>query len=136
MAKELESVKTVKNNIVSSLEKEKSEKDSALLRTAKISQEIQIAQQETKNQELENAELQNRIENLEESLNNKSKDFAEAIKKLEEALQKIQNFEKIKLDTEILEGNEKVLKTSLSDLEEQLSEKNKVLKKYFMYVLL
>lgn len=126
LKEELDSEKMLKKNINIDLEKERTEKDSALIRTALISQEIQIAKQETKKQELENVELQTQLDNLEKMLKNKSKDITEITKRLDEALQRIGDFEKVKLDTETLEGNEKVLKTSLSDLEEQLNEKNKV----------
>ncbi|XP_014204977.1 golgin subfamily A member 1 [Copidosoma floridanum] len=125
---ELESEKAIKINMDLSLEKEKTEKDSALLRTAKISQEIQIAKQETKTQELENAELQNQLDNLADTLKNKTKDLADITKKLDEALLRINDFEKAKLDHEKMEGNEKTLKMSLLDLEEQLNEKNKTIK--------
>lgn len=127
LKEELETEKISKSNINLSLEKERTEKDSALLRTALISQEIQIAKQETKTQELENAELQSRLDSLEDTLKNKCKDIDEIHRRLDEALRKNEDFEKIKQDTVALEGNEKVLKTSLSDLEEQLSEKNKVI---------
>ena len=123
----LESEKIIQRNVNASLDKERTEKDSALLRIALISQEIQIAKQETKTQELENIELQNRLESVEEILKNKNKDIDEITRKLDETLERIGEFEKNKRDTETLEGNEKVLKTSLSDLEEQLSEKNKVI---------
>ncbi|OXU23753.1 hypothetical protein TSAR_013185 [Trichomalopsis sarcophagae] len=128
LKEELETEKISKTNINLSLEKERTEKDSALLRTALISQEIQIAKQETKTQELENVELQSRLDSLEDTLKSKCKDIDEINRKLDEALQKNQDYEKIKQDTVALEGNEKVLKTSLSDLEEQLSEKNKTIK--------
>ena len=123
----LESEKIIQRNVNASLDKERTEKDSALLRIALISQEIQIAKQETKTQELENIELQSRLESVEEILKNKNKDIDEITRKLDETLERIGEFEKNKRDTETLEGNEKVLKTSLSDLEEQLSEKNKVI---------
>ncbi|XP_031779255.1 golgin subfamily A member 1 isoform X2 [Nasonia vitripennis] len=128
LKEELETEKISKTNINLSLEKERTEKDSALLRTALISQEIQIAKQETKTQELENVELQSRLDSLEDTLKIKCKDIDEINRRLDEALQKNQDYEKIKQDTVALEGNEKVLKTSLSDLEEQLSEKNKTIK--------
>ncbi|XP_058799083.1 golgin subfamily A member 1 [Phymastichus coffea] len=128
LKRELESEKENKTNINMSLEKERTEKDSALLRTAQISQEIQIAKQETKTQELENMELQTQLENMEDILRNKCKDVDDITRKLDDALKRIEDFEQIQSDTETLQGNEKALKTNLSDLEEQLSEKNKTIK--------
>lgn len=108
------------------LEKERDEKDSALLRTALISQDIQIAKQESQRQEMENSELQSSVEKLEKVVKSKSKESEETSRKLDEALQRIEELDKNKLNTDLLEGNEKVLKSSLSELEEQLIEKTKV----------
>lgn len=117
---ELESERTNKADAELTLEKEKTEKDSALLRSAKISQEIYLSKQELKKQESENSELRSQLEQ-------KIKELNECNEKLTLALQRVESFQKINKDVKTSEGNEKALKTSLSDMEEQLNEKTKVI---------
>lgn len=108
------------------LEKERSEKDAALLRNAQISQDIEIVKQENRQQEVENTELHSRVENLEGDLVDKVKETEQAAATLKEYQQKVARLEEVERSREKLEGNERILKSSLLDLEEQLSEKNKV----------
>lgn len=108
------------------LEKERSEKDAALLRNAQISQDIEIVKQENRQQEIENIELHSRVENLEGDLVDKVKEAEQATVTLKEFEQKVAKLEEVERSREKLEGNERILKSSLLDLEEQLSEKNKV----------
>lgn len=77
-----------------------SEKNSALLRNAEISQQMEIAKQETRRQEIEMTELANKITLLEEE----NKKYKERENK----------------------NVEQELKNSIAHLEEQLVEKNKV----------
>lgn len=77
-----------------------SEKNSALLRNAEISQQMEIAKQETRRQEIEMTELANKITLLEEE----NKKYKERDNK----------------------NVEQELKNSIAHLEEQLVEKNKV----------
>ncbi|KAJ8679471.1 hypothetical protein QAD02_015258 [Eretmocerus hayati] len=128
LKEELENEKVSKKDIHVNLEKERTEKDSALLRTALISQEIQIVKQKAEIQELENMELQNRLELLEHTLKDRDKNMHEVTKRLDEAMKRIEIFEKGKVETESRESNEILLKNNLSDLEEQLNEKNKTIK--------
>lgn len=109
------------------LEKEKGEKDAALLRNAQVSQDIEIVKQENRQQGIENIELQNRLENLEDDLVNKTKEVEQAAITLKEFEQKVAKLEEAECNREKLQGNERILKSSLLDLEEQLIEKNKVI---------
>lgn len=111
------------------LEKEKDEKDAALLRNAQVSQDIEIVKQENRQQGVENIELQSRLENLEDDLIGKTKEIEQAAIALKEFEQKVAKLEEEERNREKLEGNERILKSNLLDLEEQLIEKNKVIYK-------
>ncbi|XP_043476794.1 golgin subfamily A member 1 [Leptopilina heterotoma] len=124
----LESEKTSSGTLRVCLEKERNEKDSALLRIARISQEMQLVQQDSCQQETENVELHSKLEKLENILKVKEKDIEDSLKKHEETNRRIQELDDAERSRERLEGNEKVLKTSLSDMEEQLQEKTKTIK--------
>ncbi|XP_051158599.1 golgin subfamily A member 1-like [Leptopilina boulardi] len=124
----VETEKTSSATLRVCLEKERNEKDSALLRIARISQEMQLVQQDSGQQETENVELHSKLEKLEKILKTKEKDIEESLKKHEETYMRIQELENAEQSRERLEGNEKVLKTSLSDMEEQLQEKTKTIK--------
>ncbi|XP_012232411.1 golgin subfamily A member 1 [Linepithema humile] len=110
------------------LEKEKGEKDAALLRNAQVSQNIEIVKQENRQQGIENIELQSRLENLEDDLISKTKEVEQATITLKEFEQKVAKLEEADRNREKLEGNERILKSSLLDLQEQLIEKNKTIK--------
>ncbi|KAK2587953.1 hypothetical protein KPH14_004039 [Odynerus spinipes] len=110
------------------IQKEKSDKDSALLRSAQFSQDIEIIKQEKRLQENENQELQNKIENLEGCLKAQSEELEQVIGMLKKSKQRILELEEIERNKEKMEGNEKILKSSLLDLEEQLNEKTKTIK--------
>lgn len=122
----IESEKTSSATLRVCLEKERNEKDSALLRIARISQEMQLVQQDSGRQETENVDLHGKLEQLEKILKDKEKDIEESSKRHEESNKRILELEDSERSRERLEGNEKVLKTSLSDMEEQLQEKTKV----------
>ncbi|KAL0104459.1 hypothetical protein PUN28_017292 [Cardiocondyla obscurior] len=111
-----------------SFEKEKDEKDAALLRNAQMSQDIEIVKQENRQHKIENMELQNKVDYLEEDLISKKKEADQVIVKLKDFEQKTGKLEEAERTREKLEGNEKQLKSSLLDLEEQLNEKNKTIK--------
>ncbi|KAH0947290.1 hypothetical protein HN011_001875 [Eciton burchellii] len=124
----LESERTITAELRVFLEKERREKDAALLRNAQVSQDIEIAKQENRQQEIENIELQNRVENLEDDLVDKVKEAEKAAITLKEFEEKLAELEEAEYNREKLEGNERILKSSLLDLEEQLNEKNKTIK--------
>lgn len=108
------------------LEKERDEKDAALLRNAQRSQDIEIVKQENRQHKIENMELQSKVENLEDELTRKVKETEQVIVTLKEFEQKVVKLEETERTREKLEGSERILKSSLLDLEEQISEKNKV----------
>ena len=125
----LESERTSSATLRVCLEKERDDKDAALLRIALVSQDLQIAKQSNGRLEVENIELQNRIESLEKSLNTKINDVEDTCRRLEETRQRICELEELQKNKERLEGNEKSLSNRILDLEEQLNEKSKVFKK-------
>lgn len=108
------------------LEKERNEKDTALIRNAQMSQDIEIVKQENRQHKIENMELQNKVENLENNLMGKVKETEKMIVTLKEFEQKVMKLEETERTREKLEGNERILKNSLLNLEEQINEKNKV----------
>lgn len=122
----LESERAAITELRNFLEKEKGEKDTALLRNAQMSQDIEIVKQESRQHKIENIELQIKVENLEDDLMSKVKEAEQVMVTLKEFEQKVAKLEETERTREKLEGNERVLKSSLLDLEEQLSEKNKV----------
>ncbi|XP_071875892.1 uncharacterized protein isoform X2 [Bombus fervidus] len=128
LREDLESERTASATLKVCLEKEKNEKDTALLRNAQVSQDIEIVKQENRQQEVENIELQNRIETLEHNLLSKSKEVEQAMTTLEETKQKMLELEEVEQNRKKIERNEKLLKSSLMDLEEQLNEKTKTIK--------
>ncbi|CAL7951387.1 unnamed protein product [Xylocopa violacea] len=125
---DLESERTASATLKICLEKERNEKDTALLRNAQVSQDIEIVRQENRRQEAENTELQNRIETLEYNLQSKYKEIEQTQMKLEESKQRMLELEEMDQNRKKMERSEKLLKSSLMDLEEQLSEKTKTIK--------
>ncbi|XP_011146317.1 golgin subfamily A member 1 isoform X2 [Harpegnathos saltator] len=124
----LQSERTTMTELRVFLEKERSEKDVALLRNAQMSQDMEIVRQENRQQEVENTELQSRIEHLEEDLIGKTKEAEQAAVTLKELERRVAELEEVERGREKLESNERILKSSLLDLEEQLSDKNKTIK--------
>ncbi|XP_047361993.1 golgin subfamily A member 1 isoform X2 [Vespa velutina] len=124
----LEIEKTTTAKLQECIEKERNEKDTALLRSAQFSQDIEIIKQEQRLQEIENHELQNKIENLEVSFKSQNEELEKVITILKKSKQRITELEEIERSKEKMEGNEKILKSSLLDLEEQLNEKTKTIK--------
>lgn len=122
----LESERSTAAELQISFEREKDEKDAALLRNAQVSQDIEIVKQENRQQEIENMELQSRVENLEDHLVGKAKEVEQAAVTLKQFEQKVAKLEEAERNREKMERNERILKSNLLDLEEQLSEKNKV----------
>lgn len=122
----LESERSTTAELRISFKKEKDEKDAALLRNAQVSQDIEIVKQENRQQEIENMELQSRVENLEDHLIGKVKEAEQAAITLKQFEQKVAKLEEAEHNREKMERNERILKNNLLDLEEQLSEKNKV----------
>lgn len=84
--------------------------------------------QENRRQEVENTELQNRIETLEHNLQSKSKEIEQVMTTLEETKQRMLELEDLEQNRKKMERNETLLKSSLMDLEEQLNEKTKTIK--------
>jgi len=130
----LESERAIMAELRVFLEKERREKDAALLRNAQVSQDIEIVRQENRQQEIENIELQNRIENLEDDLVDKVKEAEKTAITLKEFEEKLVILKEAEHNREKLEENERILKSSLLDLEEQLSEKNKVNSKSYQII--
>ncbi|GAB1859001.1 Golgin subfamily A member 1 [Camponotus japonicus] len=124
----LESERSTAAELQISFEREKDEKDAALLRNAQVSQDIEIVKQENRQQEIENMELQSRVENLEDHLVGKAKEVEQAAVTLKQFEQKVAKLEEAERNREKMERNERILKSNLLDLEEQLSEKNKTIK--------
>ncbi|XP_032678330.1 golgin subfamily A member 1 isoform X3 [Odontomachus brunneus] len=124
----LESERAMTTELRVFLEKERGEKDAALLRNAQVSQDMEIVKQENRQQEIENTELQSRVEHLEEDLVGKTKETEQAAIALKELERRLVELEEVERSREKLESNERILKSSLLDLEEQLSEKNKTIK--------
>lgn len=124
----LESERSTTAELRISFKKEKDEKDAALLRNAQVSQDIEIVKQENRQQEIENMELQSRVENLEDHLVGKVKEAEQAAITLKQFEQKVAKLEEAEHNREKMERNERILKNNLLDLEEQLSEKNKTIK--------
>lgn len=122
----LESERATSAELRSFFEKEKDEKDAALLRNAQVSQDIEIVKQKNRQQEIENMELQSRVENLEDRLAGKGKEAEQAAITLKQCELKVTKLEEAERNREKVERNERILKSNLLDLEEQLSEKNKV----------
>ncbi|CAL1682543.1 unnamed protein product [Lasius platythorax] len=124
----LESERSTTAELRISFEKEKDEKDAALLRNAQVSQDIEIVKQKNRQQEIENMELQSRVDNLEDHLVGKVKEAEQAAITLKQFELKVAKLEEAERNREKIERNERILKSNLLDLEEQLSEKNKTIK--------
>ncbi|XP_029163409.1 golgin subfamily A member 1-like isoform X2 [Nylanderia fulva] len=124
----LESERATLAGLRSSFEREKDEKDAALLRNAQVSQDMEIVKQKSRQQELENTELLGRVENLEDHLAGKRKEVEQAAVTLKQCELKVAKLEEAERNREKIERNERILKSNLLDLEEQLSEKNKTIK--------
>lgn len=108
------------------IDKEIEAKDTALLRNAQVSQEVEIAKQECRQQEGENVELIGRLEALEKIVEYKESQISQSQIRIDELCIRIGELEDDKHLKEEAEGNETMLKNSISDLEEQLNEKTKV----------
>ncbi|KAH0564091.1 golgin subfamily A member 1-like [Cotesia glomerata] len=93
-----------------------------------MSQNFEIAKQEQWTQEIENIELQTRLESLEEPLKaaNSLKDVA--LKDSEEMKNRIIQLEALELDRKLNQDTEKSLKNNLANLEDQINDKNKTIK--------
>jgi len=126
LRKILESERTAVTELRVFLKKERDEKDTVLLRNAQMSQDIEIVKQENRQHKIENMELQSKVENLEDELMSKMKEAEKVIVILKEFEQKVIKLEEAECTREKLEGNERILKSSLLGLEEQINEKNKV----------
>lgn len=127
----LESERAMTTELRVFLEKERGEKDAALLRNAQVSQDMEIVKQESRQHEIENTELNSRVEHLEEDLAGKTKEAEQTVVALKELEQRVVELKDVERSRDKLESNERILKSSLLDLEEQLSEKNKVNQCYF-----
>ncbi|XP_012262598.2 golgin subfamily A member 1 isoform X1 [Athalia rosae] len=124
----LEIERTTMAKLQISLEKERGEKDSALLRNAQVSQDVEMARQECRQQESENYELHCRVENLEATIKNANSELEQYQSQLAESRQRINELEKIEHSKDEAAGTEKLLKTTISDMEDQLNEKSKTIK--------
>lgn len=122
----LEAERTTTATLRITLGKERNEKDSAFLRNAEISQEIDLMRRKNQQYEIENYDLRNVLENFEKIVNCKNDELERSNVQSEEFERRIKELEKSEFNKEKMEGNEKRLKSNLLDLEEQLNEKTKV----------
>lgn len=126
LREDLESERTASATLKVSLEREKNEKDVVLMRNAQVSQDMEFVRQENRRQEAEHTEMQSRIETLENNLECKSKEVEQTVATMAETKQRLSELEEVEQNRKTMERSEKLLKSSLMDLEEQLNEKTKV----------
>ncbi|CAH0700732.1 unnamed protein product [Spodoptera exigua] len=109
-------------------DKEKREKDEALLRNAHMSQTIEMSQCNVRYQETEIAELKSKIAELEGLIAQHKENQAACmlIKETEEARK--QEIEQLKKKIDELIENETALKKTIQDLETEICDKNKKIK--------
>ncbi|XP_046736825.1 golgin subfamily A member 1 isoform X3 [Diprion similis] len=124
----LETERTTTAKLRITLEKEREEKDVALLRNAQVSQDVEMVKQECRRQESENNELQSRVNNLEKTIKTANTELEKCQTQLAETRLRIEELETMEHSRELAEGNEKMLKNSILDLEDQLNEKSKTIK--------
>ncbi|XP_046412681.1 golgin subfamily A member 1 [Neodiprion fabricii] len=124
----LETERTTTAKIRITLEKEREEKDVALLRNAQVSQDVEMVRQECRQQETENNELQSRVNTLEKTIKTTNTEFEKCQTQLAETRLRLEELETMEHSRELAESNEKMLKNSILDLEDQLSEKSKTIK--------
>ncbi|BES89711.1 GRIP domain [Nesidiocoris tenuis] len=114
------------------LARERSAKDESLLRNAQISQEVNMAQQNLRQQQTELDELLKKVSLLEqdmvlkeEALSQSETRTAAATKELQDKLNRVQDeLESKKANEEVERG----LRAKIADLEEQTTEKNKTIR--------
>ncbi|XP_043275859.1 golgin subfamily A member 1 isoform X3 [Venturia canescens] len=111
-----------------SLDHEKSEKDSALLRNAQISQDFELAKQDNIRQHAESVELQNKIDNLTDMLRIRDIEIEKTSKNIEEAKARIDQLEIIERQHKSSQETETALRDNLLAMEEQLNDKSKTIK--------
>ncbi|XP_069674177.1 golgin subfamily A member 1-like isoform X2 [Periplaneta americana] len=121
----LEAERTRTANLSISLDRERGEKDETLLRNAQVNQQVELAKQELREQEQESAELHTKIASLERKLSEKDKDIDRIKADSEELSRRIKDLEMVEHDKQVASNMEKELRSNISDLEEQLVEKNK-----------
>ncbi|XP_022820425.1 golgin subfamily A member 1 isoform X3 [Spodoptera litura] len=109
-------------------DKEKREKDEALLRNAHMSQTIEMSQCNVRYQETEIADLKSKIAELEGLIAQHKENQAACmlIKETEEARK--QEIEQLKKKIDELIENETALKKTIQDLETEICDKNKKIK--------
>ena len=69
----LETERTRSANLSITLDREREEKDSTLLRNAEVNQQVELARQELREQEQESVELHNKLAELEKKVSEKDK---------------------------------------------------------------
>ncbi|XP_054282991.1 golgin subfamily A member 1-like [Macrosteles quadrilineatus] len=118
---ELEEAKQKQQELLNLYEKEKREKDEALLRNAQVSQEIEMTKQELRNQELEINEIFSKNSSLDKKLIDKTQECDRMQTEFSAFRTKIADLE----NRVIEKGDEKELRLKISDLESQLTDRNK-----------
>lgn len=91
-----------------------------------MSQDFELAKQEKIRQEVENIEMQSRIESLEETLRSRDVELERSTRNCEESRARLEKFEEAEGERKTREGAEEALRGNLAELEEQLNDKNKV----------
>ncbi|KAL0273778.1 UNVERIFIED_CONTAM: hypothetical protein PYX00_006375 [Menopon gallinae] len=124
----LEMEKKLNEDMSIALEKERQEKDDMMMRNAEISQEVQLAKQGIREQEMETSELQSKLASLEKKLAEKGKELDSLSHEKTDLLARIGELEKLEAEKELASTTEKDLKSRISQLENELFDKNKSIK--------
>ncbi|XP_023722258.1 golgin subfamily A member 1 isoform X2 [Cryptotermes secundus] len=121
----LEAEQTRSANLSISLNRERGEKDVTLLRNAQVNQQVELAKQELREQEQEAVELHNKIIVMEKILADKDMAIEKMKIDSEELSKRVQDTEMVEHDKQAAANLEQELRNNISELEEQLIEKNK-----------
>ncbi|KAL1123799.1 hypothetical protein AAG570_001570 [Ranatra chinensis] len=119
---ELTDEKARNDKLSEELQKERKEKDDALLRNAQVSQEVDMAKQDLKQQQAESEEMYKKIGNLEDLIKEKDLELSKYKSEVAELIDKAQTeAEARQMATE----NERKLKETIGDLKAKIAEKDK-----------
>jgi golgin subfamily A protein 1 len=121
----LEAEQTHNADLSMSLDRERGEKDETLLRNDQMNQQVELAKQELREQEQESIELHKKITAMEKKLADKDKDIEKIKIDTEELSKRIQDFEIVGHDKQETANLEQELRNNISELEEQVVEKNR-----------
>ncbi|XP_014253177.1 golgin subfamily A member 1 isoform X3 [Cimex lectularius] len=122
---ELAAVQEKLTNLQDELEKEKNAKNDALLKNAQVSQEVDMARQDLRQQQADVEEYLRKVNSLEETLKQKDQILAKNVQEIQQLSTELGNIRDNEKETEYVE---KGLRDKITDLEEQVTEKNKAIK--------